>query len=50
MEEDGLLRGQDVVHWLDALCERLLATYGEPQDSGMSNCEDRERSLMDKKA
>jgi hypothetical protein len=44
------LRRQEVVHWLDALCERLLATYGEQPDSGMSICEDRERSLMDKKA
>jgi hypothetical protein len=39
-----------VVHWLDALCERLLTTSGEQPDSGMSICEDRERSLMDKKA
>ena len=42
------LRRQEVVRRLDTLWERLLATYGEQPDSGMSICEDRERSLMDK--
>ena len=44
------LRRQEVVRWLDALWERILATYGEQPDSGMSICENREGSLMDKKA
>ena len=43
------LRRQEVVCRLDALWERLLATHGKHPDSGMSICEDRERSLMDKK-
>jgi hypothetical protein len=43
------LRRQEVVRWLDALWERILATYGKHPGSGMSICEDRERSLMDKK-
>jgi hypothetical protein len=43
------LRRQEVVSRLDALWERILATYGKHPDSGMSICEDRERSLMDKK-
>jgi hypothetical protein len=44
------LRRQEVVRRVDTLWERLLATYGKHPDSGMSICEDRERSLMDKKA
>jgi hypothetical protein len=43
------LRCQEVVRRFDALWERLLTTYGKQPDSGMSICEDRERSLMDKK-
>jgi hypothetical protein len=43
------LRRQEVVCRLDALWERILATYGKHLDSGMSIWEDRERSLMDKK-
>jgi hypothetical protein len=43
------LRRQDVVRRFDALWERLLTTYGKQPDRGMSICEDRKRSLMDKK-
>ena len=41
------LRRQEVVRRLDALWEQILATYGKHPNSGMSICEDRERSLMD---
>jgi hypothetical protein len=44
------LRRQEVVRRLDALWERILGIYGKQPDSEMSICEDRERSLMDKKA
>jgi hypothetical protein len=41
--EDELLRRQDVVRRIDALRERLFATYGELPDSVAFIREDRER-------
>jgi hypothetical protein len=41
--EDELLRRQDVVRQIDALRERLFATYGELPDSTAFIREDRER-------